>query len=404
MKILITTDAYYPMTNGVVISTDILYNQLKLRGHDVRILTLSNEGKGYTSGDVYYLSAGSVNVYPQAKIIKPVRNKAISEIIKWEPDIIHSQTEFSTMVMAKYIKRKLKIPQVHTYHTMYEDYLKYFLKGRVLKKNAMARITRILLNSFDIVIAPTEKVKRLLATYKVSTDIIEVIPTGIDIGKFQNAFLPEEKERILGQYGFTSSENVLVYVGRIAEEKNIEELLYLFNRALNEISNLKFLIVGGGPYLDTLKAVVDELNLQDSVKFTGMIDSHEIYKYYKVGTVFLTASKSESQGLTYLEAFASGCPVLCRWDPCIEGLIIEGITGFTYNDDDEFMVGLKKLLYNEDLRVSIKQNSINLANEYSKENFGLKVIDTYKKAIEKNIIKEKEKEKGIFRNNLRQKD
>ncbi|MBC8062680.1 MAG: glycosyltransferase family 4 protein [Clostridiaceae bacterium] len=389
MKILITTDAYYPMTNGVVISTDILYNQLKLRGHDVRILTLSNEGKGYTSGDVYYLSAGSVNVYPQAKIIKPVRSKIISEIISWQPDIIHSQTEFSTMVMAKYIKRKLKIPQVHTYHTMYEDYLKYFLKGKVLKKNAMARITRILLNSFDTVIAPTEKVKSLLSSYKVSTDIIEVIPTGIDIGKFEKTVSLEERETILREYGLSSKENILVYVGRIAEEKNIEELIHLFNKALKEIPNLKFLIVGGGPYVDILKAVVTDLNLEVAVKFTGMIDSDKIYKYYKVGTIFVTASKSESQGLTYLEALASGCPVLCRWDPCIEGLIIEGTTGFTYNDGNEFMEALKKLLNNAGLRTTIEQNSIVIANKHSKENFGLKVIDTYTKAIEKKIKSKK---------------
>jgi len=391
MKILITTDTYYPITNGVVISTDTLYNQLKLRGHDVRILTLSNEGKGYTSGDVYYLSAGSVNVYPQAKIIKPTRSKIISEIIQWRPEIIHSQTEFSTMVMAKYIKRKLKIPQVHTYHTMYEDYLKYFLKGRVLKKNAMAKITRILLNSFDIVIAPTEKVKRLLASYKVSTDIIEVIPTGIDIGKFQNTVSSVERETILLKYGMNSKDNVLIYIGRIGEEKNIEELLYLFNKAHMEISNLKFLIVGGGPYLDNLIAIVDELNLNDSVKFTGMVNSNIIYKYYKIGTIFVTASKSESQGLTYLEALASGCPVLCRWDPCIEGLIIDGNTGFSYNDGDEFMKDLKKLLYNEKLRTTIKENSIEIANKYSKENFGLRVVDIYKKAIEKDLQNKRNK-------------
>ena len=389
MKILITTDTYYPMTNGVVISTDTLYNQLKLRGHDVRILTLSNEGKGYISGDVYYLSAGYVNVYPQAKIIKPSRSKIISEIIKWEPDIIHSQTEFSTMVVAKYIKRKLKIPQVHTYHTMYEDYLKYFLKGKVLKKNAMARITRILLNSFDIVIAPTEKVKRLLASYKVSTDIIEVIPTGIDIGKFQNIISDEERDAILLKYGLNSNDNILVYIGRIAEEKNIEELLYLFNKVQSDILNMKFLIVGGGPYLDNLKAVVAELNLSEAVKFTGMIDSGMIYKYYKVGTVFVTASKSESQGLTYLEALASGCPVLCRWDACIEGLIIEGITGFTYNDNDEFMSALKKLIFDKELRATIKRNSIEMANKYSKENFGLRVIDTYMSVLEKDIKNKK---------------
>lgn len=385
MKILITTDAYYPMMNGVVISTDILYKQLKEKGHDVRILTLSSEGKGYISGDIYYLSAGAVNVYPQAKIIKPTRIKIIGEIVEWGPDIIHSQTEFSTMVVAKYIKRKLKIPQVHTYHTMYEDYLKYFLKGKVLKKNAMARLTRLLLNSFDTVIAPTEKVKTLLGTYKVDTNIIEVIPTGIDINKFKTEVTEEEKIKILSQYGFTLQDNILIYIGRIAEEKNIEEILNLFKHTLRSMPELKLLIVGGGPYLENLKGMIEEYNIGDSVKFTGMVDAKEVYKYYKVGTIFVTASKSESQGLTYLEALASGIPVLCRWDLCIKDLVVEGETGFTYRDSEEFNYSLKKLLSDPKLRDTISKNSVLKANSYSKENFAKKVIETYVYTIEKKL-------------------
>ncbi len=382
MKILITTDAYYPMTNGVVISTEILYNQLKLEGHDVRILTLSSEGKGYISGDIYYLSASAVNVYPQAKIIKPIRSKVISEIIKWEPDIIHSQTEFSTMVVAKYIKRKLKIPQVHTYHTMYEDYLIYFLKGKIIKKNALARLTKLLMNSFDIVIAPTEKVKTLLGSYQISKDIIEVIPTGIDISKFHKTITEEEKASILSEFGLSCSDDILVYVGRIAEEKNIEELLHLFKKALIELPEMKFLIVGGGPYLNNLIKIVNTLNLGDSVKFSGMIPADLIYKYYRLGTVFVTASKSESQGLTYLEALASGCPVLCRWDLCIDGVIIDGETGFTYQEDYEFIEALKKLFSDIELREKIRENSIIRAEDYSKEKFAAKVFNTYVKLLE----------------------
>ena len=385
MKILITTDAYYPMTNGVVISTDILYKQLKLKGHDVKILTLSNEGKGYISGDVYYLSAGAVNVYPQAKIIKPARSKIISELVEWGPEIIHSQTEFSTMVVAKYIKRKLKIPQIHTYHTMYEDYLKYFFKGRVLKKNVMTRITRLLLNSFDTVIAPTEKVKDLLGSYKVDTNIIEVIPTGIDVEKFKTPVTEEEKENILAKFGLTLQDDILVYVGRIAEEKNIEEVVYLFKDVLRDLPKLKLLIVGGGPYLEQLKSLIEEINIGANVVFTGMVPANEVYKYYKVGTIFVTASKSESQGLTYLEALASGTPVLCRWDLCIKGFIIEGETGFTYEDSEQFKVALNKLLSDKALREEISKNSVLKANNFSKENFALKVIETYNETIEKKL-------------------
>ena len=384
MKILITTDAYFPMTNGVAISSEILYKQLKANGHDVKILTLSSNGKAYISGDVYYLSAKAINVYPDAKIIKfDVKSKIIKQIINWEPDIIHSQTEFSTMVVAKYIRRKLEIPQIHTYHTMYEDYLKYIMNGKVLKKNTMIRLTRCLMNSMDTVIVPTDKVKYKLSSYKIPEDNIEIIPTGIDTSKFNREITEEEKEYILSQYNLSPKDKILVYVGRIAEEKNLKELMCFFKKALEEIPEMKFLIVGGGPYLDTLYKIIKELDILESVRFTGMIDPDLVYKYYRLGTIFMTASTSESQGLTYLEAMASGCSVLCRQDLCINNLIIDGETGFTYTNEDEFLVALKKLLFDIELRHKIQDNSARKIKLYSKESFGDNVIDAYYKTIEK---------------------
>ncbi|KHD34250.1 glycosyl transferase [Clostridium acetobutylicum] len=380
MKILITTDAYYPMINGVVVSTNNLYKQLKMAGHDVRILTLSYNGREYVEGDIYYLNSHFVKVYPDARIMKPFGNKVISKIVEWSPEIIHSQTEFSTMLVAKYIKRKLDIPQVHTYHTMYEDYLKYFLGGKVIRKGTMAKLLKILLNTFDEIIAPTEKVKNVLREYEVYKDI-KIVPTGIDIKSFQKELSSKEREKILNHYGWKTKDKILVYVGRVAEEKNIDEIINLFKKGLNELKDIKLLIVGGGPYLSQLKELVSRYRIEDTVKFTGMVDSDQVYKYYKMGIAFVTASQSETQGLTYIEALASGCPVICKWDPCIKNLIVNGVTGFAYTDTSEFVKAVESLKSNEILRRKIISNAKQKSCEYSTENFGKSVMDIYSKVL-----------------------
>ncbi|WP_234117475.1 glycosyltransferase family 4 protein [Clostridium hydrogenum] len=380
MKILITTDTYYPMINGVVISINNLYKQLKAAGNDVKILALSYDGKQHVEGDVYYLNSRFVRVYPQAKIIRPFGNKIIRQLIEWGPDIIHSQTEFSTMIVAKYIKRKLNIPQIHTYHTMYEDYLQYFLKGKVIGKGTMSRLIKLLFNTFDEIIAPTEKVKESLSSYGIRTGI-KIAPTGIDINKFSKNLTLEEKESILNKYGLTLADDIIIYVGRIAEEKNIDEVIKLFKEVLKPMPKLKLLIVGGGPYISNLKELVAELQIQDSVKFTGMIDVEEVQKYYKLGIAFVTASKSESQGLTYIESLASGCPVICKWDLCIKDLVINGETGYTYDNKEQFVFEIQKIVSDKGVRETISANAIEKSKLYSTENFGKRVLEIYNEVL-----------------------
>lgn len=376
MKILITTDTYYPMINGVVVSTNNLYKQLKKAGHDVKVLTLSYNGTEYIDGDVYYLNSHFVKVYPDARIMKPFGNTVIGKIVEWGPEIIHSQTEFSTMLVAKYIRRKLNIPQVHTYHTMYEDYLKYLFHGKVIGKGTMAMILKMLFNTFDEIIAPTEKVKNVLRKYEVHKDI-KIVPTGIDIRAFQNNLSEREKKKILNKYGWSSKDNVLVYVGRAAEEKNIQEIILLFSKVLKEVKDIKLLIVGGGPYLHQLKRLTFQYKMQNYIKFTGMVNRCEVYKYYKLAVAFVTASQSETQGLTYIEALASGCPVICKWDLCVKNLIVNGITGFTYRNESQFIKAVKMLKINSRLRNKIAYNAREKSYLYSEDNFGISVMDIY---------------------------
>jgi len=380
MKILITTDGYSPIINGVVTSVSNLYKELKCKGHNVKILTLSHTGDEKVDGDVYYLKSIGIGVYPGARIKFPLYNKLIKEIIKWSPDVIHSQTEFSMMLVSKYISNKLNIPHIHTYHTMYENYLDYLFGGKIINKNASAKITKILLNHLDSVIAPTEKTKNTLLSYGVNKPIY-VVPTGIDLSKFQQEISLEEKQKIMSKLQVNNEDRIIAYVGRIAEEKNISEILTLLPYVIKEFKDIKLLIVGGGPYLNNLKNQVEKQNIKDNVIFTGMINSEEVYKYYKMAEIFVTASTSETQGLTYIEALSSGCPVVCKYDPCIDGVIEQGKNGFSYKEKSEFTYYINKILRDTYLRDRMRKEAIIKANEYSSKTFANKVLNKYSRII-----------------------
>lgn len=380
MKILITTDTYFPMVNGVVISTYNLYKELKKLGHDVKILTLSDKHKSRIEGDVYFIRSAGIKIYPGARIGSPFFNSITEEIIKWKPDIIHSQTEFTTMVLSRIIAKKLGIPQIHTYHTMYEDYLHYIFGGKLISKNTAAKVTAALLNPLDGVITPTKKVSETLKGYGINNEI-SVIPTGIDIEKFSAKVSEEEINSLLKKHGIPKTGKKIIYVGRIAEEKNTEEIIEFYSEICKN-RDINLIIVGGGPYLDILKGLVKSLNIEDRVFFTGMIESSDVYKYYRLGDLFATASTSETQGLTYIEALASGLPVLCRWDQCVDGLIINGYNGYTYNSEKEFVEYIDKIFYGEEGLEKLKEKSIIKAEEYSSRNFGLNVEKLYKKVLE----------------------
>lgn len=377
MKILITTDTYFPMINGVVISVNNLYRELKAMGHDVRILTLSNNTKEKVEGDVYYLKSITINIYPDARIKRPFSNKLSKELIEWGPDVVHSQTEFSTMLMARHIVKKTKAPHIHTYHTMYEDYLKYLFGGKIITKRTMKVLVNFLLNSVDGVIVPTKKVEKALSSYGVKTGM-HIVPTGIDLSQFENIVGEDEKRSILNKYKIPLDSKLLVYVGRVAEEKNISEIINFYTDISKELTNTNLLIVGGGPHLEVLQQEVRDLGMEKKIKFTGMVAPADVYKYYQIGHAFVTASTSETQGLTYIEALASGCPVICRWDASIKNLVVNGDNGYTYETEREFTNAVKTILDNEPLRQKLCENAIEKAQEYSCRTFADRVERLYR--------------------------
>ncbi len=379
MKVLITTDCYTPTVNGVVTSVKNLKRELTKRGHEVRILTLSNSLQSREKNGVLYL--GSLNagkIYPGARLSLSRDNKYIDGILEWGPEIVHSQSEFSSFFIARKIASKLDIPLVHTYHTVYEDYTHYFSPVKKWGKTMATMFTRATLKHTNCVIAPTDKVFSILKGYGIAQDT-RVIPTGIDLNRFKTAITKKEKETLRSALGVPAVNKVLVTVGRLAKEKNIEEILQFLSRISN--TKLTLVVVGDGPSKESLIKLSQQLGLGDRVIFTGMIPPKKVGMFYQLGDIFVSASSSETQGLTYIEAMANGVPILCRKDDCLAGVIAEGINGWQYETFQQFRTKLTRALSNP-LDETGKKRVAASVQRFSLEKFGFEIEHLYMNAID----------------------
>ncbi|MEG1657880.1 MAG: glycosyltransferase family 4 protein [Oscillibacter sp.] len=382
MKILITSDWYAPTINGVVTSVLNLQRELAGLGHEVRVLTLSPSAHSYRVGSVTYIGAVSAEkIYPGARVRTALSADLLQDLAKWKPDIIHSQCEFSTFRLARKLSAATGAPIVHTYHTVYEDYTHYFSPSRRWGRKAVATFSRWVVAQTAAVIAPTAKVRELLARYEVVRPI-HVIPTGIDLDRFT---VPRDQAHLTAlrrSLGIPDGQFVLSYVGRLAEEKNISELL----QNLSDLNrrDVTLLLVGDGPYRGELTKQVAALQLEQQVRFTGMVPPEEVTDYYRLGDLFVSASSSETQGLTYLEALAAGVPALCRRDDCLTGVVTDGVNGWQFRDGEEFRGYVCRFLGDEALRRTMSQNATETAlRNFSARAFAVRAAELYTWILER---------------------
>lgn len=373
MKILLTTDTWTPTVNGVVTSTVNLRAELTARGHDVHVLTLAGGCHTQQADGVTFLGSLDAGlIYPGARLRAPALDNALQELIAWQPDVVHSQCEFSTFAPARRIARACGAPLIHTYHTVYEDYTHYFSPSRRMGRRLAALFTRAVCASADAVIAPTPKIQRLLRSYGVQCPV-RVIPTGLDLRRFTAAPDPALRTAL----GLPDRGPVLLYLGRLAKEKNIAELI----AAMPEIPGAALLIVGDGPERPALEAQAEALGLAGRVIFAGMVPPAQVPRYYALADAFVSASTSEAQGLTYIEALAAGLPLLCRADPCVEALIRPGEGGWVYHAPAE-LAALARALPTGAAALPLRQAARRAAAPYTREVFGQSVEGLYFRALQ----------------------
>ena len=376
MKILITTDWYSPAVNGVVTSVLNLRRELELRGHEVRVLTLSQDLHSSVQDGVTRIGSVAAGlVYPGVRLRTALAGRWVRELVEWGPDVVHSQCEFSTFFLARRIAEELNVPLIHTYHTVYEDYTHYFSPSVRLGRRAVAALSRWVAARTDCMIAPTGKVRTLLQGYGVRTPVF-VVPSGIDLRRFQRPPVPGCRASLLAALDIPRENLVLVSVGRLAAEKNLDELLR-FRAAMGDQA-VTLLLVGDGPYRAQLEREAADLGLRaPQVVFAGMVPPQQVAEWYQLGDLFISASSSETQGLTYVEALAAGMPALCRADPCLNGVIRDGENGWQFRDFSDFMSKLETFRAHPELRRALSEQAAASARDYSAEEFARRVEAIY---------------------------
>lgn len=388
MKIGIFTDAYEPHISGVTTSIKMLKTALEKMHHEVYIVTANLDNNKFIydkKNKIIYLPGIKTGIYG-TKLTGIYSKKAMKIIKEWNLDVIHSQTEFGVGYFSRIVAKKLSLPIVHTYHTLYEDYVHYVTHGHFdnFAKKLAIKITKYYCEKrCDELIVPTDKIKDLFINKYNIIKQVNVIPTGIDIDKFKiTPSMKKNIQTIKNKYKIKDTDFIIGSVGRIAPEKSFDKLLYNIKDMIKVNTNIKVLLVGGGPDLDNLKELTKKLNLENYVIFTDKVNYDLVPTYFNIFNVVVSFSKTETQGLTIIEGLAASKPTLCIEDDSFRSMIEPNYNGYLFKNDTEFKDYIFKLMNDKKLYKDMATNARNSTYKYSKEVFAADILKVYHKAIE----------------------
>ena len=389
MRIALFTDTYPPYVNGVSTSTFNLANILTKNGHDVLVIAPRfTEGKLEQVGNVLYVPGLYLKRYYGFRLTNIFASKPFKIIKKFKPDVIHNQTDWTIGVLARRCAKKLNIPIVYTYHTAYEDYTYYVVRGIMdrFAKRVMRGYTKGIANRMTEFITPSEKTKEYMRL--VGSDIyINVVPTGIDFSIFKSDQIDQEKAKAFKEeHHIKETTKVFLILGRIAKEKSMDVSLKgiaEYHHKHPEV-DIKVLVVGDGPAKEDLVILAEQLGMTSYTDFIGQVSGLEVPFYYSMADIYTSASITETQGLTFMEAMAAGKIVLARFDTNLSGTIINGKTGFFFTDDHSFVSQVEKIFsLTPDQKAAIVNEAYQTADVYSIDKFYNNIVRVYNRAIRK---------------------
>lgn len=365
MRIGIFTESYEPIINGVSVCVSTLRDELTRRGHEVFIFAPAFKGHDDHSDHVLRFPSAHTVLMRDYPFPVPFAPSVHRHFVDLKLDVVHTQTPFLLGMLGAKWARRQAIPLVSTNHTLYTEYVHYVpVRPKALTRVVLVSHMRKYYSSCDAVVVPSTPVERILRSYGV-TARIQVIRTGI-VGIPQ--LEPTERSRVRERLGVRDGGFLLLYVGRIAREKNLAMLLRAFKTVSEAHTGARLVLVGGGPALAETRRFASELGLTDRLHFTGMFRRDELEPVYASADAFAFPSTTETQGIAICEALSAGLPVVAVNAGGIPENVQPGIDGFlTENDPAEFADRISLLIKDPFQRATMAENARANASNFSIE-------------------------------------
>lgn len=386
MNIGFFSETYSPDINGVVTSMNSFRDELGRLGHNVYVFAPGEElfswpGKRRRRTKVVYrFSSFKYPLYKSLRVAIPFSWSVQRTIPRLKLDIVHSHTPFSMGLFAGGVSWRQRLPHVHTYHTLYPEYVKFYWPGfKRWNQKSAERLSAMFCNRVTEVIAPSDGIKHKLRGYGINTPIT-TLPTGIDRSFFETRGPGHEIRR---RYHIPLDAPLVITVARLGREKSVDHLLHSFKHLLGFRSDAWYLIVGDGPARLELETLARELGIAARVVFTGfMTKKVDVIKAYSTADTFIFASQTDTQCLTLLEGAATGLPLVARYDKPLETALHDEKNGLFVRGEDphKFAWKLHKVLDDKSVARRYGKESVKIARGQSAEKRAQELVALYEKA------------------------
>lgn len=384
MKILMVSDVYFPRVNGVSTSIATYRSELAARGHEVHLIAPDYDGLVTDDeSHIQRVPARHLPFDPEDRLLKAGHVLAQRSALKRaEFDLLHIQTPFAAHYLGVKLAKELGIPRVETYHTYFEEYLYHYLP--FLPKAGTRYLARSLsrrqCDDLDALVVPSRGMLEVLHGYGIRTHA-EIIPTGLPAENFIHG----DGAAFRARYGIAPTRPVMLYVGRVAFEKNIGFLLKMTARLKQQLPDVLLLVAGEGPALNPLKREAEQLGLSDNVLFVGYLDrKRELPDCYRAANLFVFSSCTETQGLVLLEAMAQGVPVLALAEMGTCDVLCEGRGAMiAAHELEDFAAKALLLLRRPEEAMHLGKLGKEYAAEWSAGALAEKMLDFYQRTIER---------------------